>query len=149
MLLVLIGGFGLHRALNKPDSPSRDFLDLELAGADSDHTGACYSLSTVIVANTAFSSAMLEWMPAGEDAWTLSMEDVVNAHGGPAHVFQRFTFRQRGEFVDLVSVEASEGQNTDVEANIDGLLQAPNERRSTPTDRCLEPGATGYRFKRK
>jgi hypothetical protein len=149
MLLVLIGGFGLHRALNKAESPTRDFLDLELAGAGSDNTGACYSLSTVIVANTAFSSAMLHWKPAGENAWTLSMEDLVSAHGGPTHVFQRFTFEQRGDLVHLVSVEASEGQNTEVAANIDGLLEAPNERRSTPTERCLEPGASGYRFARK
>ena len=153
MLLVLIGGFGIHRAMNQAESPSRDFLDLELAGAQSDADGnvigACYSLSTVIVANTAFSTAMLSWKSAGEDSWTLAMEDVVDGPGGSSHVFQHLTFERQGDFVHLVAVDASEDQNTDVEANIDGLLQAPNARRSTPTDRCREPGATGYLYKRR
>ena len=34
-------------------------------------------------------------------------------------------------------------------ASLDDLLSAPNSFHSTPVDRCLEPGATGYRFKRK
>ena len=148
MLLLVVGGFAIHRLVSAPDGPSREFLDRELAGADEDHTGSCYSLATVIIANTAFTSATLTWTAAGEDAWKLSMEDVLS-NGGPVHVFQRFTFEQHGEQVRLVSVEASPNQNTEVGANIDNLLMAPNERRSTPVDRCREEGAAGYRYKRK
>jgi hypothetical protein len=148
MLLVIVGGFAIHRFTTKPESPSREFLDRELAGADAVHTGSCYSLSTVIVANTVLGSALLSWAAAGDDAWVLTMEDVQN-HGGPVHVFQRFRFEAAGEQVRLVSVDASEGQNTDVDANIDALLSAPNERRSTPVDRCVDDDATGYHFRRR
>jgi hypothetical protein len=149
MLLVLVGGFGLYRLTSAPDSPSRDFLDLELAGADEEQTGACYSLSTVIVANTAFDTAALEWKPASDEGWTLSLDDLQHGTRGPTHVFQRFTFRQQGDQVHLVAVEASEGRNTQVNANIDALLVAPHERRSTPVDRCRGPGASGYQYRRK
>lgn len=60
-------------------------------------------------------------------------------------MFQNYTLEQHGEQVRLVSVEASEGIPTDLEHNIDGLLVAPNMRRSTPVDRCAK-GGTGYRF---
>ena len=147
MLLVLIGGYGAYRCSAAPATPPRAFLDLELAGADPDHTGSCYSLSTVVVANLAFSSVMATWQAAGEEAWTLSLEDVSQGIGGPTHVYQRFTFRENAEQVRLIAVAASEGQSTEVGANIDALLAAPNERRSTTVERCLEAGATGYRFK--
>ena len=35
----------------------------------------------------------------------------------------------------------------ELDDNIDGLLQAPNARRSTPVDRCKEPGASGYNYR--
>jgi hypothetical protein len=136
MLLVMVGGFALYRCSSAPEAPSRDFLDLEFAGADDDHTGTCYSLSTVIVANTALTDIV-------------TLETVANGARGPAHVFQRLTFRQEGDQVQLVAVDVSEGQNTRVAANIDALLDAPRARHSTPVDRCREPGATGYLFKRK
>lgn len=146
MLLVLIGGYGIHRLTSSPEAPPRDFLDLEFAGADEDHTGSCYALSTVIVANLAFSNAVAEWKPAGDDGWTLSLDELRHGTGGPSHVFQRFTFRREGEQVRLTTVEASEGQSTEVTANIDALLTAPHERQSTPVDRCRSPDAAGYKF---
>ena len=146
MLLVLIGGYGLHRLTAAPTAPPRDFLDLELAGADEDHTGSCYSLSTVVVANLVFSNAVAEWNPAGDDAWTFSLDEIHQGTNGPSHVFQRLTFKREGAQARLVSVEASDGQNIDVPDNLDALLAAPNERRSTPVERCLEPGARGYKF---
>lgn len=149
MLLVMVGGFALYRMMAAPDSPSRHFLDLELAGADEDHTGGCYSLSTVIVAYTAFTDTQLQWTPAGDDAWTLSIDNVVHGPRGPEHWFQRLTFREQRDQARLIAVEASRGQETLVEANIDALLTAPNQRHSTPVDRCREPGAAGYLFKRK
>ncbi len=149
MLLVMVGGFALYRMTASPDSPSRDFLDLELAGADADHTGSCYSLSTVIVAHTAFTGTQLTWTPAGDDGWMLSIDNVVHGARGPEHWFQHLTFREQDDQARLVSVDASEGQNTEVAANLDAMLEAPNRRHSTPVDRCVEPGATGYLFKRK
>jgi hypothetical protein len=148
MLLVVIGGFALHRALSEPEGPPRSFLDRELAAPENDeqHAGTCFSLSTVIIANTLFSSATLEWKPAHEAAWTLSLEDILHDSRGPVHVFQRFTFEERDELIHLVAVEASEGQDTDLTHNIDALLAAPNGR-STPVERCLESGATGYGFR--
>ena len=147
MLLVIVGGIGLYRWTSAPESPPRDFLDLEFAGADD--SGSCYSLSTIIVANMAFSTAMLEWTPAGDDAWTLSMDDVQDGGGGPNHVFQRLTFTQQDDLAVLTDVEASKDVNTDLTANIDELLQAPNSRRSTPVERCKQAGATGYHFKKR
>jgi hypothetical protein len=149
MLLAIVGGFALYRHSAAPKAPPREFLDLELAGADDDFTGSCYALSTVIVASTAFSNAMVTWKSAGDDSWTLSLDDVVSGSGGPVHVFRHLTFRQYGDQVRLESVDASEEWDDDVGANIDALLEAPNERRSTPVDRCHEAGATGYRYRRR
>ena len=148
MLLVIVGGFALYRGFAAPDGPPRDFLDRELAAPDNDddHAGTCFSLSTVIIANTLFNTAQISWEPAGDDRWTLSLEDVVHDTRGPVNVFQRYTFQQRDELVHLVAVEASGKHETDVAFNIDALLAAPNER-STPVDRCLQSGARGYRFR--
>lgn len=149
MLLVIIGGYGLYRLGATPDSPPRKFLDSELAGADKDHTGSCYALSTVIVANLAHTSVVASWKPDGEDAWTLSLDELSHGGGVPVHFYQHLTFRQHGDRVRLIEVDASEGQSTEIDANLDALLIAPNERRSTPTDRCREPGAAGYNYRRK
>ena len=51
MLLVIVGGFTIYKATSKDAVPSRDFTELELAADDEDHTGTCYSLSTVLIAN--------------------------------------------------------------------------------------------------
>ena len=147
LLLVLVGGFGLYRFTAAPKTPPREFLELEFAGADD--TGSCYALDTVIVANTAFSGAMMEWKADGDDTWILSLEDVQNGGGGPTHVFQRYTFRADDDLAHLVYIEASKGQETDVVANIDSLLEAPNARRSTPVERCAEDGAEGYHFRER
>jgi hypothetical protein len=144
MLLVMVGGFVLHRALSEDVVPSRDFTELEFAGAD--HTGSCYSLSTVLIANRAPGDAARTWISPRDDEWTLTIEDVVQAYGGPARVFQRFTFERRGEHVHLVSVDASKDIPTGLARNIDALLEAPNMLNSTPVDRCQQPGATGYLF---
>jgi hypothetical protein len=148
MLLVVVGGFGLYRALSSPEGPPRDFLDRELAAPedDDDHTGTCFSLSTVIIANTMPGSAQISWTPEGDDAWILSLEDVVRDSRGPVNVFQRFTFRQRDDLIHLEAVEASHGRETDVTRNLDALLAEPN-RRSTPVDRCLGSDAGGYHFR--
>jgi hypothetical protein len=150
MLAVIVGGFALHRALSAPDAPSRSFLDREVAAppnADPDEdAGTCYALSTVIIANTMFSSATLDWKPAHENAWTLSIEEVVQDGRGPRREFQRLTFEAHGDLVRLVDVEASEGRESDLTTTLDALLAPANER-STPVDRCLEPGAVGYRFR--
>jgi hypothetical protein len=147
MLLVVVGSFGLHRLLSKPEAPSRAFLELELAGGDDQHTGSCYSLSTVLIANAVFSGATREWQAAHENAWTLSLDEIHQDHRGPVHVFQKFTFEQHDDQVRLVAVKVSDGLPTELDANLDQLLEAPNERGSTPVERCQQPGASGYGFK--
>lgn len=147
MLLVIVGGVGLHRALTDPDSPSRDFLDRELAGPQG-QPGSCYSLSTVLIANLMMGPTR-EWKPAHEGAWTLVFEDLQGSGAGPRHFFQRFTFEKRGEMVHLVDVETVDWANADVTDNLEGLLLAPNQRRSTPVERCAQPGAQGFNFRLK
>ena len=60
--------------------------------------------------------------------------------------YQRFTFEKFGEQLRLVSVDASAGFPAEIGANIDRMLEALNARKSTPVDRCLKDGGTGYRF---
>jgi hypothetical protein len=146
MLLVVVGGFLIHRSVSKEAAPSRDFVELEFAGTDAGHTGSCYSLSTVLIANGVFGGALRTWTRAGENAWTLGLETVSQAYNGPVHEFQNFTFEKVGKQVRLKAVEASQGRPTDVQKNVDMLLEAPNARHSTPVDRCLESGADGYRY---
>ena len=146
MLLVVFGGLAIYRGMSKEDAPSRDFLELEFAGADSDHTGSCYSLSTVLIANGVYGSTARTWKADGKDTWTLSLETVAQGYGGPVHEFQNLTFEKAGEQVRLKAVEASKGRPTDVAKNIDLLLEAPAGRRSTPVERCAAAGATGYLF---
>ena len=39
MLLVIVGGFLIFRLSSDEEAPSREFTELEFAGADDDHTG--------------------------------------------------------------------------------------------------------------
>jgi hypothetical protein len=146
MLLVMVGGYLVHRSLSAEEAPSRAFTELEFAGADDDHTGSCYSLSTVLIANRAYSTASRVWTRLRDGKWTLMLEDVAQGYGGPVRVFQKFTFEKNGEQVRLVDVEAAKGMKTGIRDNVDELLELPNARHSTPMDRCLAPGAAGYRF---
>ena len=79
MLLVIVGGFTIYKAMSKEDAPSREFTELELAADDEDHTGTCYSLSTVLIANGVFGNATRTWTapdPDNENKWTLELENV-------------------------------------------------------------------------
>ncbi len=147
MLLVLVGGFAIYRTTHKEAGPSREFVELEFAGADADQTGSCYSLSTVLIANGVFGGATRTWTAAGKDTWTLGLETITQSYNGPVHEFQNFTFEKSGNQVRLKLVEASKGRPTAIDKNVDLLLEAPNERQSTPIERCHEPGAAGYQFK--
>jgi hypothetical protein len=152
MLLVLVGGYLVHRSLSKEDAPSRDFVELELAAEDEDHSGTCYSLSTVLIANGVFGNALRTWKTPderNEDKWTLVLEAVQQGPNGPVREYRNFTFEKFGEQVRLVDVEASEDYPTDIEENIDKLLEAPHARKSTPVDRCRKDGGTGYQFPKK
>jgi hypothetical protein len=149
MMLVLVGGFLAYRLMGSDDAPSRDFTAMEFAGADEDHTGSCYSLDTVLVASRIGSPAARTWTSPRKDVWVLLVDDVIQGNGGPVRVFEKFTFEKFGNQVRLTSVDASKGHSTDVDENIDGLINVPKARGSTPIDRCLEPGATGYNFKPK
>jgi len=139
MLLVIVGGFLTVRFMSREEGPSRDFTELEFADS-------CYSLSTVLISNRFLSGASRTWNAPRDDAWTLKLDDIVQGPGGPTRIYQKFTFEKDGAQVRLVSMEASEGLDTDLAHNLDTLLEVPNERHSTPVDRCQEPGATGYHF---
>jgi hypothetical protein len=149
MLLVIVGGFTIYKAVSEENAPSRDFAALELAANDEDHTGTCYALSTVLIANGVFGDTVRTWTapdPDNENKWTLELEKVVHGNHGPIRVFQNFTFEKFGEQVRLVSVEASDGIPTELDRNVDGLITAAHDRKSTPVDRCLKDGGTGYRY---
>jgi hypothetical protein len=146
MALVMTIGFVVYRMSSREESPARDFLELEFAGADVKHTGSCYSLSTVLIANRRGGDEARTWTPGPEGSWTLLLDDVVPGNGGPVRAFQEFTFERCGGLVHLAKVETSANFDSDLPRNIDELVVAPNSLHSTPVDRCLEPGATGYRF---
>src|SRR4051812_32473859 len=149
MMLVMIGGFVAYKAMHRADSPSLEFTEHELAADDADHTGTCYALSTVLVANGIFGNASRSWTApekGNKDKWTLVLENVVEGPKGPVHVFQNFTFEKSGEQLRLVKVEASDGYPTELGRNIDRLLEAAHERHSTAVDRCAKDGGTGYQF---
>ena len=149
MLLVMAGGFAAYKFMVSNDTPSRAFTDLELAAADAEHTGTCYALSTVLIANGVNRAAVRTWSRPDEDnddQWRLVLEDVAQGPNGPVRVFQQFTFSRRGQQVWLTDVDASEGASTDLARNIDRLLDAPHGMRSTPVDRCSGSGARGYQF---
>jgi hypothetical protein len=145
MLLVMVGGFLVFRLASKEEAPSRDFTALEFAGADSGHTGSCYSLETILLVNREGNPSRT-WTSPRDDAWTLGLDDVVQGHGGPIRIFQKFTFEEIDGLVRLTAVEASKGNRTDVELTIEQFVTVAKAQRSTPVDRCLEPGATGYLF---
>jgi hypothetical protein len=144
MVLIIAGAFLINRGCSDEKSPSQEFADLELAGADEEQTGSCYALSTVLVANGIFGNVARTWTSPRENVWTLGLENVVQGYNGPVHVYQNFTFEQVGQQVRLVSVDASEGRSTDITENIDELLRPPNGRKSTPVERCNQPGTDKY-----
>lgn len=149
MLLVLVGGYAIYRGVASEDGPSRKFTELELAADDADHTGTCYSLSTVLIADGVSGKVVRTWSAPKKDdpdRWTLTLENLRQGYNGPQSEFRKFTFRRFGETIRLVSVEASEGIPTDLDANIDRLLEGPHGLRSTPVERCLKHGGTGYQY---
>jgi len=147
MLLVMVGGYLIYHLASKEDAPPREFTDLEFAGADAGHTGSCYSFGTVLFAHRARNKAARTWTSPREDAWMLTLEDVVQGYTGPQSIFQKFTFEKHGDQIRLVSVDASEKISTDLKANIDDLLEGPHDLDSTPVERCQQDGAAGYDFK--
>ena len=146
MMLVIAGGYLVYHLSSKEDAPSRDFTELEFAGADYQHTGSCYSLRTVLNTNRFFSDATRSWSSPREDAWTLALDSIVQGNGGPTQISQKFTFEKDGNQVHLASVEASERLPTDLKTNVDALLESPRALRSTPIERCQKEDATGYLF---
>ena len=146
MMLVMAVGLLIHHLASKEDAPSRDFTELEFAGADDDHTGSCYSLSTVLIANRLFSGAVRTWTSPYKGAWTLALDNIEQGERGPIQLSQKFTFEKFDDRVRLVEVEASDPLPTDLKVNIDALLERPGTMRSTPVERCQQQGATGYLF---
>jgi hypothetical protein len=146
MLLVMVGGFLIHRYLSKEEAPPREFTELEFAGADPERAGSCYSLSTVLIANRTTGGAARTWTKPRDGAWSLMLDAVTQGYGGPVRVFQKFTFEKAGGQVRLVDVEAAKGMKTGIKENVDELLEMPNALHSTPVDRCQSPGAAGYLF---
>lgn len=149
MILVLAGGFAAYKLLHRAEAPSRSFTELELAAADADHTGTCYSLSTVLVANRLFDNSLRTWSAPDKDnpdEWMLAIENVVQGYSGPQNTFQKFTFARYGKTIRLVSVDASAGFPTELDKTIDRLLEAPHDMHSTAVDRCLKDGGSGYQY---
>jgi hypothetical protein len=145
--LTMAVGFLAWRALATDEAPTRAFTDLELSLPGEE--GSCYALGTVLVANALFDNAPRTWQKAGDDAWRLTIERVIPGYGGPTREFSTRTFARHGKAVELTAVEASPDQPQEPADSIDQLLEAPNTRHSTPVERCLKPGASGYRFTRK
>ena len=149
MLLVIVGGFVAFRLLSKEAAPARAFTALEFAGADADHTGSCYSLDTVLVANRAFNAATRTWTTPREGTWTLKLDDVIQGIGGPVRVFQTFTFEQHR----LASAPGVRGR---LEGHADRspvqhrrIARSPSRsstpRRSTVVSRPVPPAAGSHR----
>ncbi len=148
LLAIVVGFLAWHRT-SAEESPDREFTGLELAGPGPDYQGTCYSLSTVFIANGIFGNVPRTWKQERDDAWTLTLERVSQGSNGPVREYASWSFEKHGEALRLAKVAASAGFPQDIAGSIDQLLLAPNARRSTPADRCLEPRGTGYGFTRK
>jgi hypothetical protein len=147
MLLVIVVGLTGYAGLSRDAAPSRDFTDLELSLPG--QAGSCYALGTLLVANGIDRNGARTWKKAGDDAWRLTVERVVQGYAGPEREFSTWTFEKRGKAIELTAVEASQGQPQDPATSIEQLLSAPNSLHSTPVERCREPGAAGYLYTRK
>lgn len=149
MLLVIVVAFTGYKLMHKATEPSRKFTDLELASPSPGEPGSCYALGTVLVANGLFGQTPRTWKSAGDDAWTLNIERVIQDYNGPKRDYYTWTFEKHGNEVRMSKVEASAGHPQTVDKSLEELLAAPNARHSTPVERCTDPAATGYLFKRK
>lgn len=145
-LTIALGLLAYH-ALSPRDAPERAFTELELSLPGRE--GSCFSLSTTLIANGIFGKTPRTWKQAGDDSWQLTVESLAQGYAGPVREFSSWTFEKHGKEVELVGVEASPGRPQTPEASLTDLLAAPNARRSTPVDRCREPGASGYLYQRK
>jgi hypothetical protein len=143
--LVFALAFVLYRTFGDTEAaPPRDFLELELAAADDQHTGTCYSLSTVLIANTVgYSNATISWHRVDRDTWTRRNEELLQSYAGPTVQWQSFTFKRENEQIVPIAHDAAPDPVPPLDVAIDRLLEAPIARRSTRIDRCLK-GEVGY-----
>jgi hypothetical protein len=141
---VIVLAFLAYRLFGATDTaPPRDFLELELLAADNEHTGTCYSLSTVLIANTiGYSNATVSWHRVVPDTWTRRSEEMVQSTRGPTHVWQSITFRRENERILPVAHDSAPDPGPTLVDAIDQLLHAPIERGSTRVQRCLAGGAS-------
>jgi hypothetical protein len=129
-------------------TPPRDLLELELTAADREHTGTCYSLSTVLIANTVgYSNATVSWHQVDSDTWTRRSEEMVQSTRGPTHIWQSITFQREQARIAPIAHDSAPEPVPPLGMAIDRLLQAPIERGSTRIQRCLD-GGTGYQPRR-
>jgi hypothetical protein len=147
VMLTMVVGFIAYRAVSKEDGPRPEFTGLELSLPGEE--GSCYSLSTTFIANGVFGKTPRTWKKVGDHGWQLRVERVIQGYNGPALEFTNWTFEKHGTGAELVRVEASKGLPQEPAASLADLLTAPNAMHSTPVDRCRQPGATGFLYKRK
>ncbi len=122
------GTYLVYHLSSKEEAPSRDFTELEFAGADDQHTGSCYSLSTVLDHQSLFQRRGANLVVAARRRVDAGARRVsCRAMAGRLQIFQKFTFEKDGDQVRLASVEASEKLPTDLKTNIDALLESPRD----------------------
>jgi hypothetical protein len=128
------------------DAPPREFTELELDAADAEATGTCYSLSTVLIANTySGPRPVITWTKVSDSVWKRRGEGLNDANSGVQGAWWiEHTFERRDDRVILTDYESSDAREYTAQQVIDALLEAPIERRSTKVDRCIN-GGTGYK----
>ncbi len=143
--LVMAVAFLAYRSFGPSEPvPDRAFLELELAAADEAATGTCFSLNTVLIANTVgYSKAVISWHRVDADTWTRRSEEMVQGPRGPSHVWRSHTFQRENDRILLIAHDSAPGPVGTLKVAVDALLEAPRDRQSTRIDRCLN-GGTGY-----
>jgi hypothetical protein len=145
LLVVLVASLVLYRWLGPREvGPPRDFLELELLASDTEATGTCFSLNTVLIANSfSYSRGVVSWTANTDSTWSRRTETLEQGYGGQQHHWEVFTFERQGAAVAVIAHESSQDPAPSLQKAVDSLLEAPLERRSTRIERCAS-GARGY-----
>ena len=135
--LMVFSTLAYYKCSASSSKPPPEFLNAEMANADDEHTGSCFSVGVVITANYALRRAGVKtWQSLDNNRWRFQMENMESGPGGPQHAFESITFELHGDRAWPIAYANSQSNDAPLASGVIQLLEAPKQYRSVKVARC-------------